>query len=142
MKNVTFRATDKMLSMLTEINTQPSTAASAIIETFVNLRRTIINQLKGMFTREELVALLSGYNGLIPTWDMLPSVELFIWHTQETEKYEAAISQHGADPAVLLKKIESLTSAQVTILQIELWAFWNHSETSNPELEPFIERFK
>ena len=67
MKNITIRADEETLGMLTEINVKQTTAAQTAIEVFAWLRKATLHELKGMFIREELIALLDSFNGLIPT---------------------------------------------------------------------------
>jgi len=142
MKNITIRANADSELMLSEINTKPTVAAQVVLEVFTFLRRATIRDLKGKFTREEIIALLDSFNGLMPTWQIMVNPSVLVAHTADAEKYQYSASSHGADINALLAKLESLSSAQATILQLELWAFWNRDETRSPDIETFISILK
>ena len=143
MKQTTVRFDDQSLRMLTEIDQKPTTAAQTVIEVFGYLRRATLGELKGMFTREEIIALSDSFNGLMPTWQIMCNTAVFVAHTADAEKFQYSISSHGADPAVLLEKLSKLSAAQATILQLELVVFWNNAAENSygspaPDLEKLI----
>jgi nitrate/nitrite-specific signal transduction histidine kinase len=141
MKNVTIRIDAENESMLNEISTKPTTATQEIIEVFTWLRKQTIHELKGMFTREEIIGLADSFNGLMPTWRIMCNPSALLFHTEDAEKYQSSISMHGGNIETLVKKIEKLSSAQATILQLELWAFWNRDENNgSPDLEVLIKK--
>ena len=143
MKQTTVRFDDQMTRMLAEIDPKPATAAQNVTEIFGYLRRATLAELKGMFTREEIIALADSFNGLMPTWQIMCNTSVFVAHTGDAEKFQYSISSHGADPAALLAKIGKLTAAQATILQLELVIFWNNEGENSygspsPDLEKLI----
>lgn len=140
MKNITIRVDDRIQAVLNEISEKPVTATQEALEIFMILRRTTINELKYVFTKEEIIALLDSFNGLIPTWDYVASADTLAWHMSEAEKYAGAATRQGANPDKLIEKLKGLTSAQSTILQLELWAFWNRSDEP-ANLDDFVARF-
>ena len=44
-------------SMLAEINRKPATAAETVLELFTAMHRSTILEIRGMFTRNEIIAL-------------------------------------------------------------------------------------
>lgn len=141
MKNITIRADEETLGNLSEINVKQTTAAQTAIEVFAWLRKATLHELKGMFSREELIALLDSFNGLIPTWRFMCNTQVLVAHTEDAEKYQRSMSMHGANSDVLLQKLAKLTSAQATILQLELVSFWNRDDEVSPDIESFVTRF-
>lgn len=137
-KTISMRLEEDLQKMLSEISEKPSLAAQTAVEVLLWMRRATIHELKGKFTRDEIVGLASSLNGLIPTWQVMCNPVVFVAHTEDAEKYECAISTNGADPDVLVEKLKNLTSGQATILQLELWAFWNRDENKDPDLESLI----
>jgi hypothetical protein len=53
-------------------------------------------------------------------------VSIYANDIAEAEKFNSAISSYGIDPNALIDKILNLTSAQVAILQLEIFSFWEH----------------
>lgn len=138
MKNVTIRINEETATQLSEISERPTTAAQEALEAFIWLRRATLYELKGLFSREEIIALLDSFNGLIPTWRLMVNPSTLVAHTEDAERYQGSLSMHQADPESLIAKLKKLTPAQATTLQLELWAFWNRSD--NPaDFETFIE---
>jgi len=125
MKTITIRLEDNLLKMLSEVDYKPTTAAQNIVELFAYLRRTTLLELKGMFTQKEITVLADIYNGLIPTWKYLSSKEMLVAEIEDGENFEKVCSLHDVDLSILIEKVKKLTSAQVAILQLELYRFWN-----------------
>lgn len=138
MKSITIRADGELEKMLSEINIKPTPAAQTVQDVFLWMRRATLHELKGRFTREEIISLADSFNGLIPTWQIMCNPQTLVMHTEDAEKYQSSASSHGADPDALIEKLKLLTSAQATILQLELWAFWNRDENTDPDLETLI----
>lgn len=143
MKQTTVRFDDQTLRMMQEIDAKPTTAAQTVTEIFGYLRRATLAELKSMFTREEIIALVDSFNGLMPTWQIMCNTAVFVAHTEDAEKYQSSISLHGADPASLLEKLSKLSAAQATILQLELVIFWNNESVNSygapmPDLEKLV----
>jgi hypothetical protein len=143
MKQTTVRFDDQTLRMLVEIDAKPTTAAQTVTEIFGYLRRATLAELKGIFTRDEIIALADSFNGLMPTWQIMCNASVFAAHTEDAELYQMSASSHGADPVALIDKIRRLTSAQATILQLELVIFWNNEAENSygspsPDLEKLI----
>lgn len=142
MKNISIRLDDRTAAMLPDLSMRPTTAAQAAVETLLWLRQATLRELKGLFTRDEIIGLADSFNGLIPTWEIMVNPSVLVAHTEDAEHFQQSLSMHSADPAILLPKLEKLTAAQATILQLELWAFWNRDESNpSPDLEQFVKRF-
>jgi hypothetical protein len=125
MKTITIRLEDNLLKMLSEVDYKPTTAAQNIIELFTYLRRATLIELKGILTEQEITVLADIYNGVMPVWRYLSSKEMLIAEVEDGEHLEEVCSRHGVDFNILIEKIKGLTSAQVAILQMELYRFWN-----------------
>ncbi|MBV5334194.1 MAG: hypothetical protein JZU49_00120 [Sulfuricurvum sp.] len=143
MKNVTIRLDDQHARMLTEIDAKPTTAAQIAIEILNLTRRSTLNELKGVFSREEITAMADSFNGLIPTWKIMCNTSVLVAHTEDAEKYQQSASQHGAKIDELLEKLSKLTAAQAAILQLELVSYWNCEGTGgygspSPDLEKLV----
>jgi hypothetical protein len=125
MKTITIRLEDNLFKMLSEVDYKPTTAAQNIVELFAYLRRTTLLELKGRFTEQEITVLADIYNGVMPVWKYLANNSMLIAEIEDAEHLEGTCSRHGADFKILIEKIKGLTSAQVAILQLELYRFWN-----------------
>lgn len=138
MKPVSLRIEDDLMGMMAEISVRPTVSVQTAIEVLLYLRRATIHELKGRFSREEITALADSFKRLVPTWRVMCNTDVLVAHFQDAEKYQYSASSNGADPLALIEKIKQLTSAQASILQLELWAFWNRDDATTPDLEVLI----
>jgi len=137
-KTVSSRLSGDVMTQLEEIDSRPSISTQTAIEVFVYLRRSTLHELRGRFSKEEIIALADSFKELTPTWQIMCNTDVFAAHTEDAEKYQSSATSNGADPLVLIEKIKQLTSAQASILQLELWAFWNRNDATPPDLELLI----
>lgn len=137
-KTVSSRLSAEIMAQLEEIDPRPTISAQAALEVFVYLRRSTLHELRGRFSREEIIALTDSFDGLVPTWQIMCNTDVLVAHTEDAEKYRHSATSNGADPLLLIEKIKQLTSAQASILQLELWAFWNRDQNTEPERELLI----
>lgn len=143
MKPTTIRFDETVGRMLAEIDSKPTTAAQNVLEVFTHLRRTTLGELRGKFTREEIIALADSFNGLLPTWQLMANTSVLVSHTEDAQTYEGVCTRHNADFNQLIEKLKQLTSAQATILQLELIRFWNCEGSGgfgapSPDLEKLV----
>ena len=137
-KTVSSRLSGDVMTQLEEIDSRPSISTQTAIEVFVYLRRSTLHELRGRFSKEEIIALADSFKELTPTWQIMCNTDVLVAHTEDAEKYRHSATSHGADPLALIEKIKQLTSAQASILQLELWAFWNRNDATPPDLELLI----
>lgn len=144
-KTTTVRLNENVARVLAEIDEKPTTAGQIALQVFASIRKAELAGLKEVFTRSEVIAMADAYNGCIPIWHLLGSKNMLLVQMEDAEKYESAISKHEAKPEELFKKINSLTSAQAAILQLELYNFWNNTGKCGygspaPDLEKLVEK--
>lgn len=125
MKTITIRIKDQMASQLAEIDYRPTTAGQIAIELFNSIRRATIIELKGIFSREEIIVMTDCFNTLIPTWRYLTNQEIFLAEIIDGQHFDGVCDRHNADFDALTRKIRALSSAQVAVLHLELYRFWN-----------------
>lgn len=111
------------------------------LELFVALRKQNLREIKGVFTREELVGLLSGFNGTIMEPQYMINQSMLIAHIEDADIYEFSFSSNNADSKVVIEKVKTLSSAQILFLQEEINRFWNQDSAYNSDIEKFIENF-
>lgn len=144
MKTTTIRFDEIVERSILAMSEKPTTAMQTIAEVFHYSRLGTLAEIRGRFTREEIIALADSFNGLLPTWSIMCNPKVFAAHTEDAEIYQASASMHNADIKTLVAKLEALTVFQSTILQLELLRFWNTDGpegygTPQPDLEKLIE---
>lgn len=124
MKNVTIRISELTEKMILSAYPKTYAGATKAVEAYPYLRRHSLDEIKGAFTREEIVALVDSLNGLIQESNFQANVSISVQHLEDFEKYDRGITRHGADDVQMIRKISRLTSAQVYFLQEEIRLFW------------------
>lgn len=137
-KTITVRLDDEQRRMVSEISRKPTVAAQTALEVMVWLRRATLHELRGIFTAQEITALVASFNGITPTWRVMCNPDVFAAHVEDAQKYEGVISGNGASLELLVMKIKQLTVAQATILQLELWIYWNQDNPTKESLDKLI----
>ncbi len=138
---ITFRADEEVTTMLKTMHARPTLATLSVLELFTAIRKETIRELKGRFSRKEIMALTDSFKRSTPRLQMMATNYVLEGHTRDAERDFKSTSSNNANLNVLIEKLKLLTSAQAAILQLELWAFWNRNEDEVPDLEKFIARF-
>ena len=137
---ITFRADEEMTLMLNTMDARPNAATISVLELFTAIRKETIRELKGRFSRKEIMALADSFKNSTPRLQMMATNYVLVGHTRDAERDFKCTSSNNANLNVLIEKLKLLSSAQGAILQLELWAFWNRNEDEIPDLEKFIAR--
>lgn len=135
-KNATIRLNDETHEFLKTNFEGIQAAISLIVEPFDKLRQVTMNELKGYFSKEELVSLIDSQNGTMLTPDFIYNKSFWVFQLQDFEQLENGISRHGADSEVLMDKLNKLSQSQVYIFLMDIHIFWN----TNGDLNKYIER--
>ena len=126
-------------SMLAEINRKPATAAETVLELFTAMHRSTILEIRGSFTREEITALAFYAKAKKPVLHVMCNTSIYALDIEEAEKYKSSISSYGVDPNALIGKIKIMTSAQIAILQLEIFSFWKRERKYHDHIN-FLDR--
>jgi len=138
---ITYRADEGITAMLNTFHDRPTTATLSALGHFAAIHKETIRELKGRFSRKEIMALIDSYKRSSPQLEMMATNYVLVGHTRDAERDFKCTSSNNANLNVLIEKLKLLTSAQSAILQLELWAFWNRKADETPDQEKFIARF-
>ena len=122
------------------MDARPTAATISVLELFTAIRKETIRELRGRFSRKEIMALADSFKNSTPRLQMMATNYVLVGHTRDAERDFKCTSSNNANLNVLIEKLKLLSSAQGAILQLELWAFWNRNEDEIPDLEKFIAR--
>lgn len=141
-KNV--KVTVKQLEQLDGLFRYRNEGVEVAIDSFLVLRRVALAQLKGVFTEQELSALVDCFNSTMLTKSMQAYKEIILAQVQDSNKYEGLYEKWGIEAVSFEGKINQLTELQSFFLQEELYRFWNGAGYGYPmpELEKFIRNFE
>lgn len=124
--------------MLSKLGTKPITTANTCLENFLHLHRYTVNELKGVFIRDEIIAIVDSLNGIMyqPSW--AANKGALIAHLNDSEQLDGMGKHWGIDTQKLIDKVEKLTAAQVMIWQYEVSRFWDNPAR---DLDKFVADF-
>lgn len=137
-KNATIRLQDETHEFLKSNFEGIQSGISLIVEPFDRLLRITISELKGFFTREELIAILDSQNGVMLTPDFIYNKAFWVAQLEDFEMLENGISKHGAVPNDLFAKIKTMPSVQVYYFIIDIHLFWNSNRNMNAYLDKLV----
>lgn len=140
-QNTNFRLSEDVRNELKEFYGSHAAGLELHIPGMLKLRQYTLHEVKGLFTKAELTALVDAQNGTLLVVDYLPNVGVMAAHMEDFEKYENGISRHGATPKALLDKLHKLTSAQVYWLQDDINVFWEQQSGKKNALQDFIKKY-
>lgn len=108
------------------------------MQNYLAIRDNALRELQGIFTREELIALVDMYNAIIydPRFAGPQFLQIQI---EDAEAFESTVTRQSANLEQLIEKVKNLTHAQSLVLIEECWRFWNVGEHKN--LDDFVKRF-
>lgn len=82
------------------------------------LKLQTLDEIKGVFTKEELMSLADCFNGTMLEPTFTTHNKYLVAQIEDFEKYENGVSRHKADYNKFLEKIKKLTSAQTYFLLV------------------------
>ncbi len=125
---------------LGEIFDNKTTGGEIIIDSFLYLRRDTLQELKGIFTKEELTGLIALRNGTIFEPQFSCNAKFLLAELEDAEKFDNQSKNFSFDYKKLIAKIQKLTSAQVYFLLLEINRFWNKESAKENSLDDFIKK--
>ncbi len=99
--------------------------ANVALQSFLYLNRGFLKDIKGMFTREEIIAMLDNFNGTMyePQWSIVK--DAYIASLEDGDKLDGLGARQNCDIKNLIEKIKHLSITHVALWQYELYRFWN-----------------
>ncbi len=109
-------------------NEQQTESIVELLERSIADRKAAMIDIKGIFSKEEWIAIADSLNGTMITDPFWYSRDAFIAHCEDSELYDGTFSRHNADPKVVCEKIKKLTSIQVATVYRRVETFWDNSD--------------
>lgn len=128
MQTVSPKLSDQVVKQLVDFAGNKNAGAMEAIEGYAYIRRATWNELKEKFTKAEATALIDMYNGTMLVPDLQYQPEVLRAKIEDAERYDGTCTTHGAKVGDLLNKTDSLTAAQVWVLQQEIVRGWYKNE--------------
>lgn len=131
---------EKLTSLYPEGDKQDS--LNNAVETFLRLRITSLREIKGVFTKPEIVGMIDAFNGTTIGNVPIPAKDMLIAQMEDSESYDFSSTRYGYEISGLLEKIKGLTTAQAEFWLQELVRFWEELSNQPESLEKFTDSYE
>lgn len=134
----------EMRERYAEFYGKPTTGAARAGNAFLHIRAATLHELKGMFTRAELSAMIDNLNAVIFEPAYAVNKNMLKAGIEDGQKYDGVLTKWNVNPDRLFEKIDKLTSAQCYFLLDEIDRFWNEPVawgSPSPDLEAFLNEY-
>lgn len=133
------RISDVNANTLTELYGGVYAGANQAVEAYIHIRQHTLLEITGIFTREEWLCMIDTLNGFMQEPKHQANRRMFKMEMEDAEKYNSVSTFHEVpDYDTFLQKLDNLTSAQVYLLQDEIFRFWIDD---NRNLDTFISKY-
>lgn len=112
------------------------------VETFLRLRAASLREIKGVFTKPEIVGMIDAFNGTLIGNIPIPAKDMLTAQMEDSEAYDFSSARHGYEVSALLNKIDNLGTAQAEFWLQELVRFWEELSNQPESLEKFLESYE
>lgn len=124
------RITDKTRDFLSENFSSANTGAQYVLDSLPALYRAGLRELKGRFSREELMLMIDVMNGTMLTPGICDEV---VADAEDGIALDGLAEKWEIDALAFLERLHSLTSFQVAVLTIWSNGFWYGGGDERPE---------
>ncbi len=138
-KSITTRLDDKTVKMLETTFDSNYNGIRIATESFFVLRSKMQSEIKGIFSGNEIKAIIDMFNGTMFDPQLAQKAVLKA-EIEDSEKYEGTLKRWEVDKAVILSKVDNMTEAQAFFVIFEAWNFWYSKKEKN--LDNFVNEFE
>lgn len=140
MSNTTssFRIDQPTKEELSQIWGSVSAGATKAVEAYVNLRKRVLQDMKGYFSKDELTALVDNQNGTIFSPDLFSISGTWVHGVEDGIKYDGLDSRWNIDRDDLIEKLNALSDVQAYFMREEIDRFWSDTDS---DLEEFVSKY-
>ena len=138
-QGISLRISDKARESLADNFSGPNTGANYVLDSFPTLYRATLRELKGMFTRAELMLLIDCMNATMLTPGLCDEV---VANAIDGMALDALDEKWEVSRAELTAKLTALTAFQIAALNIWTNAAWYGGGDDRPErsLDDYIKQ--
>ena len=111
------------------------------VETFLRLRSNSLKEIKGIFTKPEIVGMIDAFNGTMIGNIPIPAKDMLSAQMEDSETYDFSSTRHGYEITALLSKIDNLTTAEAEFWLQEVVRFGEELSSQPESLDKFIENY-
>ena len=129
-QGISLRISDKARECLADNFSGPNTGANYVLDSFPTLYRATLRELKGRFTRSELMLLVDCMDATMLTPGLCDDVAS---NAVDAMALDALDEKWEVDREALVARLTALTAFQVAVLNIWTNAVWYGGGDERPE---------
>lgn len=120
--------TDEYEKALTEIYNNKSAGATEAVKAYVHIRKSMLAEMKGRFTRAQLSYLIDIQNGTIFEPMLTARKSTWIAEIEDANLLDHAGKKWGIDVNHLIEKVNELNAAEVYFWRELIHLFWHGAQ--------------
>jgi hypothetical protein len=137
MKKYSIYIAPHLIEGVKEIYGSQGIGLMSAVDCFLEIRRRNTGW-KGVFTRDELTAILASYNGIAMERKYF-NLDFFKVHMEDAEKYEQGCTFYDTSVEAIMDKASKMPFLDLFFMHEEIFRFWNVNEAAyEGNLERFI----
>lgn len=111
-----------------------------VVQMHLVWRSQTLRSIRGKFERNEMIGLVSSFNGTIISFDLgIPPKFMLVSGMEDSISLDGNDVMYGYEAKSLLQKLSSLTDLEAMFLLEEISRFWNESKGNvSPDLDAFL----
>jgi len=127
-KNATVRLPKNIADYLSQNYSSINQGIIETINAFLQIRSTSMNELKGVFAKDEWKFFADSLNGTLVDGVFRTNVGALVAQCEDSARYDGLDQKWNLNLEALIKKVKSLKGANIEALYTRVEAFWNHPE--------------
>lgn len=140
MKATPTRISYKLINEYGKLYTNYREGIERSLEGYLLIRERSIRRLKGLFSNDELSAMIDSFNGTMMLPEFMTNTSIFLAHMEDSFKMDYLSDRWGINCNKLTEKLKGLNDFDTYVLQEEIYRFWNEPRAYNNNLNEFLER--
>lgn len=136
-KKVTIRLDDNTMATYLKQYKEITPAVQNAAQVFLQLKRYTMLELKGMFIREEILALVDCLNATMRQ-DEYMRRSVLIANMEDSETLDDISGRWEFNPIHFHQKLDNLTEAQAYFLMDRIYVFWEMESSKENGLEDLV----
>jgi len=140
-KAITTRLDEKTVKMIETTFDSNYNGVKVATESFFFLRSKMQNEIKGIFSENELKAIVDMFNATMFDPQLAQKMVLKA-EIEDSEIYDGTLTKWDVSKDVILAKVDNMTEAQAFFIMFEAWNFWYSPEKTQPkDLDKFVKQY-
>ncbi len=138
------RVLERLLENITSRYASANGGVNRALYLLENLEKRLTAEIRGLFTEDQLKAILDANNGTLISEPFWGSQRAMVIQMQDGDEYDQLGKKWGVSIEAICNKINKLSPAAFLYFHEEIYRFWNEPPaygSPSPSITSFIEKY-